>query len=194
MELTDEQWTQVRAVAEAKAMQMTHGDHVRSQDLAAAVVERLLMSQAEIADGRLSAYVREMVKNAYLDQRAKQDAAYRGGPSLKHPMDEEIHAIAAEVAGVFQYSLLSKSPSAKFLRREQDDARAAAYQEILASLPERKRSLVRMAAEGYSHKDIAQALGYANAGVVKTTLHRVYKDIRERFDLRASDYFSQAGQ
>lgn len=191
MELADDQWSEVRQVAEAKAMQMTHGDVTLSEDLASLVVEKLLVHEGEIQPGRLKAYVREMVKNAYLDRKAKQNAAYRGGPSLKHPMDEDIHALAEEVAGVFKYGLMSSSPSAKLVRRERQDARLAAYEQILASLPEKKQRLVRMAAEGRSRSDIARELGYANAGVVTKTLQRVYRDIREQFDLRYSDYFSQ---
>ena len=111
MELTDQQWLDVRKVAVAKAMQMTHGDVARSEDIASVVIEKLLVRDLEIQPGRLNAYVREMVKNAYLDQQAKQNAAYRGGPSLKHPMDEEIHGIAEKVAGVFKYGLMTSGPS-----------------------------------------------------------------------------------
>lgn len=193
MQLTDEQWAEVRQVAEAKAMQMTHGDVMRSQDLASLVIEKLLAREGDIQPGAVKAYVREMVKNAYLDAQAKQHAAYRGGPSLKHPMDEEIHVIAEAVAGVFQYSLLSTSPSAKLIQRERADARSQAVAQIMASLPERKRQLLQMAAEGHSHRDIAQAMGYLNAGVVSATLQRVYREIRASFDLRPSDFFSQTG-
>jgi RNA polymerase sigma factor (sigma-70 family) len=190
MNFTDDQWAHIRDVAEAKAMKLTYGDAPLSEDLASLVIEKLLVKDDDLEPDNLDAYVRTMVRNAYLDRRAKQNAAYRGGPSLKHPMDEEIHAIADEVAGVFKYALLSSSPSNRLVRRERQDMRARAYQEILASLPEKKQNLVRMAAEGLSHKEIAEALGYANAGVVKQTLHRTYQGIREQFDLRFSDYFS----
>jgi RNA polymerase sigma factor (sigma-70 family) len=189
MELTDQQWLDVRKVAEAKAMQMTHGDAARSEDIASIVIEKLLVRDVEIQPGKLNAYVREMVKNTYLDQKAKQNAAYRGGPSFKHPMDEEIHGIAELVAGIFKYGLMTSGPSAKVIRREREDARLAAYEEILASLPEKKRQMVRMAAEGRSHKEIAQELGYANAGVVKSSLQRVYRQIAETYDLRYGDFF-----
>jgi RNA polymerase sigma factor (sigma-70 family) len=191
VELTDQQWLEVRKVAESKAMQMTRGDVARSEDIASIVIEKLLVRDIQVQPGRLNAYVREMVKNTYLDQKAKQNAAYRGGPSRARPMDEDLERLFKEVGGVFKRGLLTSGPSAKVIRRERQDARLAAYQQILASLPEKKQRLVRMAAEGYSHRDIAEELGYANAGVVTTSLHRVYRDIREQFDLRYADYFSQ---
>jgi RNA polymerase sigma factor (sigma-70 family) len=184
MELTDEQWVQVRDVAEKKAMQLTHGDIPVSEDLASIVVVRLLGHEGEIEDGRLLAYVRTMTQNLFFDRYRKQHAAYRGGPSMKHPMDEEIHWITEEIAGVFKFELHSSSPSRKLIRQERERERAAAYMEILESLPEKKQKMVRMAAEGASYKEIAQELGYANAAVAKTTLHRIYADIREQFEHR----------
>lgn len=181
MELTDEQWMELRQVAEAKAMQLTHGDRPLSEDLASTVIMRLFTHEGSVEPEKLPAYVRTMTRNAYLDRRRKQYAAHRGGPSLKHPMDEEIHWIAEEVAGVFKFELHTSSPSRKVLRRERDRERAAAYLEILDSLPDKKQRMVRMAAEGATHQQIADELGYASAAVVKTTLHRTYAMIREQF-------------
>lgn len=186
MELTDDEWVMVRDVAEAKAMKMTHGDVALSEDLASLVVEKLFLSEATINPGSLKAYVRTMVQNAYLDRRAKQKAAYRPQTIKKGDIDD---AVLAEVEGVFKYQLNTTSPSRKLIRREAQQARADMYLAILASLPEKQQHLVRLAAEGMSYKDIAQQLGYANASVVKTTLHRVYGKVREQFDLRYSDYF-----
>lgn len=192
MQFTDEQWEQIRQVAEAKAMQLTHGDVMRSQDLASLVIEKLVVREGE-PPANIRAYVREMVKNAYLDSHARQHAAYRGGPSLRHPMDEGIHAIAEAVAGVFKESLLTKSPSAQYFRRERADARQELVARILATLPERKQRLLRMVAEGHTHAEIALAMGYRNAAVVTTTLHRIYREIRDSFDLQVGDLFSSTG-
>lgn len=189
MELTDDDWTMVRDVAEAKAMNMTHGDVALSEDLASLVVEKLFLSEAAINPGSLKAYVRTMVQNAYLDRRAKQQAAYRPQTLKKGAMDD---AVYAEVQGVFKYQLNATSPSRALVRREVQQARADVYRAILASLPDKQQRLVTLAAEGTSYKDIAQELGYANANVVKTTLHRVYRKISEQFDLRHSDYFGSS--
>jgi RNA polymerase sigma factor (sigma-70 family) len=184
MELTDEQWVEVRDVAEKKAMVLTHGDVALSEDLASIVVTKLFTHEGEIEPGKLLAYVRMMTQNVFFDRYRKQHAAYRGGPSMKHPMDDEIHWIAEEIGGVFKFELHSSSPSRKLIRQERERERAAAYLEILDSLPEKKQRMVRMAAEGATHKEIAEELGYANASVVKTTLHRAYADIREQFEHR----------
>jgi RNA polymerase sigma factor (sigma-70 family) len=186
MELTDEQWADVRDIAERKAMILTHGDVQVSEDLASIVVMKLFTHDGQVEPGKLPAYVRAMTQNVYLDRYRKQHAAYRGGPSLKHPMDEEIHWIAEEVAGVFAFELHSSSPSRKVLRRERDRERAQAYLEILQSLPDKKQRMVRMAAEGATHQEIADALGYASAAVVKTTLHRTYASIRDDAEDRYS--------
>lgn len=185
MELTDEQWEQARQVAESKALRLTHGDHARSQDLASAVMEKLFLTDAEVDPEKLDAYVRTMTRNAYLDQQDRMNAAYRGQTVKRADMGE---ALYAEVEGVFRYQLHSTSPSIKFARRQAQDARTAAYMEILASLPKKQRDLVRLAAEGVPYAEIADQLGYANANVVKATLHRTYRRIREQFDLRYSDF------
>jgi len=71
-----------------------------------------------------------------------------------------------------------------------DDAVGAlAYLHILASHADKQRDLVRLAAESLPSARIAEELGYANANVVKATLHRTYRKIREQFYLRYSDYF-----
>ena len=184
MELSDEQWAEVRDVAEKKAMTLTHGDKAVSEDLASIVVVKLFTRESEIEPGKLLAYARMMTQNVFFDRYRKQHAAYRGGPSLKHPMDEEIHWIAEEIGGVFKFELHTSSPSRKLIRQERERERAAAYLEILDSLPEKKQRMVRMAAEGASHKEIAEELGYANSSVAKTTLHRAYADIREQFEHR----------
>lgn len=189
MELTDDEWAMVREVAEAKAMKMTYGDVALSEDLASLVVEKLFLADATISPGSLKAYVRTMVQNAYLDRKAKQQAAYRPQTIKMGEMDDDLYA---EVEGVFKYQLNSTSPSRKLVRREAQQARADMYLAILASLPDKQQRLVRLAAEGMSYKDIAQELGYANASVVKTSIHRVYDKIRDQFDLRYSDYFGSS--
>lgn len=186
MELSDEQWARAREVADAKALILTHGDHVRAQDLASLVIEKLFVTDATIDADKIDAYVRTMTRNAYLDQVDRSNAAFRGRTIKRGAMDDSIYA---EVAGVFKYQLNSTSPSRKLIRREAQQARAHAYLEILASLPDRQRELVRLAAEGLPYSRIAEELGYANASVVKTTLHRAYRRIREQFDLQYTDYF-----
>lgn len=186
MELTDEQWARAREVADAKALKLTHGDHVRAQDLASVVIEKLFITEAVIDPDKLDAYVRTMARNTYLDQMDRRNAAYRGRTIKKAAMDDSLYA---EVAGVFKYQLNSTSPSRKLIRREAQQARAQAYMDILASLPDRQRELVRLAAEGMPYAEIASRLQYANANVVKATLHRTYRKIREQFDLRYSDFF-----
>jgi len=186
VDLTDAQWIEVWDVAEAKAMKLTHGNAPLAEDLASLVVEKLFVMEGVIDPAKLKAYVRTMVQNAYFDRLDKQKAAYR--PKTIKVGDFEADVLD-EVAGVFKYQLNTTSPSRRLVRREMQQARAQAYLDILASLPEKQQALVRMAAEGRSHKDIAQQLGYANSSVVKTTLHRVYAKIRDQFNLRHSDYF-----
>ena len=189
MELTDDEWAMVRDVAEARAMQMTHGDVALSQDLASLVIEKLFLLGDEKKPDHLKAYVRTMVTNAYLDRKKKMEANYRPQTIKKGDIDD---AVRAEVEGVFKYQLNSTSPSRKLVRREVQQARAEMYLTILESLPEKKQQLVRLAAEGLSHKEIAEKLGYKSPQVVKTTLHRAYAEIREQFDLRYSDFFGSS--
>ena len=54
--------------------------------------------------------------------------------------------------------------------------------QLLAALSDRERQLVRMVADGESQADIASALGYASAAVVRTTLHRLRRRIMEHAD------------
>lgn len=189
MELADDEWAMVRDVAEARAMQMTHGDMALSQDLASLVIERLFLLGDEKKPDHLKAYVRQMTTNAYLDRKKKMEANYRPQTIKKGDIDD---AVRAEVEGVFKYQLNSTSPSRKLVRREVQQARAEMYLTILESLPEKKQQLVRLAAEGLSHKEIAEELGYKSPQVVKTTLHRAYAEIREQFDLRYSDFFGSS--
>lgn len=182
MDLSDEQWADVMDVARKKALAMTHGQQARAEDLAGTVIERLFAYPGTVDPSKLRAFVRKMTQNAYLDQEAKIHAAYRGGPSLKHPMDENIHALADEIGGVYRFALHASSPSAALVRRERSDERRQAYLDILESLPDKQRQLVEMSARDVPQAEIARALGYANAAVVKSTLQRVYKRIRLQYD------------
>lgn len=183
MELSEQQWADVWEAALLKAMHLMRGDADRAQDLAALVMEKLVTREAEVP-ANLRAYVRTMTQNAYLDERSRQQAAFRGGQSaLKHPMDESIFG----VEGVVMEALIANSPSVEYIRNERRAMQIAVCRQILADLPERHRELLTLAASGASHGQIAEALGYASPQVVTQTLRRVYLKIRDDLDMGPED-------
>lgn len=183
MELSDQQWAEVWSASLAKAMHLTRGDIDGAQDLAALVMEKLLTRDDDVP-ANLIGYVRAMTQNAYLDERSRQRAAFRGGgSSLKHPMDESIFG----VEGVVMQALVAESPSAEYIRNERRALQIALCRQILAALPERHRELLSLAATGATHAQIAEQLGYASAQVVTQTLRRLYLKIREDLDVGPGD-------
>lgn len=185
MELSTAEWAHVQRIALAEARRRCHHNPAFAEDLAAAVVEKLLRAEPQIKPGGLDAYVRAAVLNTYLDDKAKADAAMRGGSPLQ--LDE----LTAEVAqAILDAVLISLSPSAIVIRRQREQSRMRLYLEIVDGLPPRKRELVLLAAQGLPQAEIAERLGYASADSVKTTLNRIYKEIRSAVEVRGSDLSS----
>ena len=182
MELSEQQWAEVWSAALVKAMHLTRGDIDRAQDLAALVMEKLLIREGELP-ANLCGYVRTMTQNAYLDERSRQQAAFRGGITLKHPMDESIFG----VEGVIMRALVAESPSAEYIRNERHAMQVQLCRQILSTLPDRQRELLTLAATGAPHAQIAEQLGYASAQVVTQTLRRLYQKIRSELDVGPDD-------
>ncbi|HCK78838.1 MAG TPA: hypothetical protein DHW34_02350 [Actinobacteria bacterium] len=186
VELTDEQWEQARRIARAKAGDLVRGDAARQEDLAQEALERLLRMEDRAFDD-LDAFVRQIVTNLVRDDARRQKAAYRMASVKFGGFDaEDLADLPTAMQQLFQEL---RTPSLALIRDERQQARHDAYLLALSSLPPRRREVVRMAAEGRSHQQIAEELGYANASTVKTTLNQCYKKLREILDLNRSDYF-----
>jgi len=60
-------------------------------------------------------------------------------------------------------------------------AGAEAYARVRSVLSDREQEVLRLVAEGYSHDEIAQELGYASNRVVTTTVSRARKKVLDAF-------------
>lgn len=172
VEFTDEDWTLALDVARKTVLTMCNDDFL-ADDIAAQAVKRLHQRMPEIEPGKLTAYVKRMASNLYIDevrrrQRARMDD--RGLP------DE-----VGDPGSAFSMAMISKSPSTILIKSERNRRRADLARDIIESLPARQRRLIEMTVEGYSNDDIAQALGYRNSATVSATRSRIYRKLEKEF-------------
>lgn len=174
-DFADALWARVLDVAYGEALRRTHNQH-QAEDLAEAAVERLMLSTQPIHPYAVPRFVRTTVYNLFVDQvRHNAAAMRRGGELAVAPEDLELHEQQAREA---QHAA---SPSSIVMARETEREQVRACREMLGSLNPRHRRLIEMAQAGHTHAEIATALGFASAGVVKQTLHRVHRHLAKAY-------------
>lgn len=161
--------------AKAEALRLTH-DEFRADDLAALVIKRLYSRDEAISlEGRV-AYVKACVRNAYFDELRHNRAAMRGGGDIQELPDDDLMTELHSLGGT---PLVARSPSQKVIGRERKRAMHELVQRILDELTDRQREMLMLAATEMSNDEIAIMMGYANSDVVKATISRLRKRIRE---------------
>lgn len=187
---SDDEWGQLINVIFRQACTLTNHDKQAAGDLTDDVIVRLLETNPTIGVGRVDAYVRTMTRNLFAEQHRRANAAYRaGGAVLLDPSD----LAELTVTNFFQQRKYATSPSERLIRQEMRMQIESAYRAMIAQLPKRKSELLRLATEGKSHQEIANKLGYASASVVKTTLSRLYRELRTRFQHEYADLWHSMG-
>lgn len=185
MELSPQQWEMVRQVAQRVARPIVR-DEETAADVAAETVARLLDSSVDLADdGALRAFTIVAARNAATDVVRQQERA-REGRALEDLRDDELQSVRT----LLGLAALSTSPSSAFARNERAQRQIAVAGQILATLTPQQVRLLQLAADEVPAEQIAEQLGYASAGVVRVTLHRLKARLRADFaDLVTSSLF-----
>lgn len=172
MNLTDDQWARVYAVAAREARRALR-DPVMAEDVAAMTVERMLEAPAVLPDDRIEAYARTVVRNLLVDKGRR----VQRGATAEAVADDELEA----GMGIFGLALHGKDPLAKVLKSERIRRRIDLARRIFDSLNDRERALVELSLAGATAAEIADELGYASAATVRVTHMRIRQRLEVEF-------------
>ena len=175
-DFSDAMWMRTLDVAYRAACAATRGDKAYADDIAATIIEKMLVNDRPIQERGVPNYVRTAVMHHIIDDVRKAKAAYRGGGT--NPVDNE-ELVALENAGAVRNHNLGANPADLLVASEVEQAMRNAHDDLLARLEARNRRLVELYLDGRTHADIAQELGYRSEAVAKTTLHRTLCHLRK---------------
>lgn len=157
MNYTDEELKKALAVANKYAQKWTHTS-LGFEDYAATAVEKLLLQDQRPEN--IEAWLKMVITNMMIDRHKKIKARK---PSLRDLSPEEIQAIAVGRNDRSTTSLIAIKDYVA---------------DILDGLPDKEQQVLILDAAGFSTKEIASELGYANARVVATRIEQIRKKIR----------------
>ena len=173
----DNSWEALLAFAEREAGRQTV-DSLLAEEVAATVIKKLVIRETEIAPEARRAWLRTAVRNELIDLRRR---AHVGSNEPRHIALPDDSALQAKREGS-RRRWLANSPSSEAIWREREQRMESIAGHVLSRLNDRQRDLILLSMdETLTHEQIAEALGYANADVVKVTLNRLRKRLRDEF-------------
>ena len=173
----DNSWPALLEFAEREAGRQTT-DSLLAEEVAATVIKKLVIREADIAPEARRAWLRTAVRNELIDLRRR---AHVGSNEPRHIALPDDAAVQAKREGS-RRRWLANSPSSEAIWRERERRVESVAGHVLSRLNDRQRELILLSMdESLTHEQIAEALGYANADVVKTTLNRLRKRLRDEF-------------
>lgn len=152
MNYSDEELKKALAIANKFAQKWTHTS-LGFEDYAATAIEKLLLQKEKPEN--IEAWLKLVITNMMIDRHKKLKARK---PSLRDMTPEEIQAIAV---GRNDRSMTSLIAISDYVAK------------ILDDLPDKEQQLLVLDAAGFSTKEIAEELGYANAKVVATRIKQI---------------------
>lgn len=177
-DFTDSMWVAARKAAYHQGYKNNGGNQAYAEDLASDVLATLLVQDTPMHPKAVFKYVRTAVYNRVCDDARRDNAAFRGGAAPRNLSPEDFVEHEGRITALIPAP--SNDPAAVMVAEERERELVEAGAALLALLEERNRDLVRMALmECRPHAEVAQALGYKNANVVKQTLHRTIGRLRE---------------
>lgn len=177
-DFTDAMWEAAHKAAVDQGRKNTRGNRAYAEDLASEVIATMLANNTPIHPKAVCKYVRTAVFNRVCDDARKDNAAFRGGAAEMRLAPEAFVEYEGRITALIP--AMSNDPAKMVAEDERQRALVDAGATLLAMLEERNRDLVRMALmEQCPHAEIAQALGFKNANVVKQTLHRTMGRLRK---------------
>jgi len=175
---TDEQLHHAIDVVFAKACALTKHNKDAAEEITSDVLERISIKNPGIHPDKLDQFLCKVTRNVFVDRIRRNEAAYR---KFQYVSIDDLDMAELAGTGAQQHQLYAQSASAAYLDQQYQVEIALAFSLVLHSLPERKRRLVEMTADGYSNDQIAEELGFASADVVKVTMSRIKRELRQKF-------------
>lgn len=173
----DNSWEALLEFAEREAGRQT-ADSLLAEEVAATVIKKLVIRETEIAPEARRAWLRTAVRNELIDLRRR---AHVGSNEARHIALPDDSALQMKREGS-RRRWLANSPSSEAIWRERERRMESIAGHVLSRLNDRQRELILLSMdETLTHEQIAEALGYANADVVKVTLNRLRKRLRDEF-------------
>ena len=166
MDYTDDELKRALVVANKYAKKWTHTS-LGFEDYAASAIEKLLLQKQRPEN--IEAWLKMVITNIMIDRHKKIKARK---PSLRDLSPEEIQALAVGRNNRSMTSLIVINDHVA---------------EILDGLPDKEQQLLILDAAGFSTKEIAEELGFANAKVVATRIQQVRKKLRKAVDSEVSE-------
>ncbi len=175
-DFSDDMWMRVLDTAYQAACAATKHDTAYAGDIAASIIEKMLINDRPVHEKGIYNYLRRAVVNYVIDDVRKANAAYRGG-GTQYVANEEL--VLLEDTGAVRGQDLGADPADLIVANETAIAMQNAHDDLLGRLEQRNRQLVELYLEGHTHAQIANEMGYRNAAVVKQTLHRSLCHLRK---------------
>ena len=177
-DFTPAMWAEARKAAIHQGIKNTRGNRAYAEDLASEILTTLYEQNTPIHPKAVCKYVRTAVFNRVCDDARRDNAAFRGGRAMACMAPEDFVEQEGRITALIPAP--STDPAVIMLAEERQHDLVEAGAALLALLEERNRDLVRMALmEQCPHAEIAEALGYKNANVVKQSLHRALGRLRK---------------
>lgn len=154
----EEELKKALAIANKFSQKWTHTS-LGFEDYAATAIEKLLMQKQKPEN--IEAWLKMVITNMMIDRHKKIKARK---PSLRDLSPEEIQAIAVGRNDPTMTSLIAIKDYVA---------------DILDELPDKEQQLLILDAAGFSTKEIASELGYANARVVATRIEQIRRKVRK---------------
>ena len=164
-EVTPQEWEEWQEIARIASHGRSRSSFNSSQDLASAVMEKLL--KAAQRPENVEAWIRKTTGTTFID-------FWRTRSKIKKvDIDAFDQDEDAQFARAVTETLMG--PKTAYLLQE-------SIQEILGYLPEKQQKMVLMSAAGFSNLEIADELGYASSNAVSNQLRRIRDEISERLE------------
>lgn len=185
--MDDALWRELMDFAEHEARRQT-ADRYLAEDVAALTMKKLLAQESRIAPEARRTWVRTVIQRTIIDHHRRNHTA-GGGDRLRDLPDD------AEIAAKRPHSgrrWVGNSPSLAAMAHQREARVGEVAQHVLSSLNDRQRQLLVLSAQpSLSHEEIAETLGYASAAVVKVTLNRLRKRLRDEFGTELENLFNE---
>lgn len=185
--MDDAEWRALMDFAEREARRQT-ADAYLAEDVAALTMKKLLAQESSIAPEARRTWVRTVIQRTIIDQHRRNHTAGGGDRLRGLPDDSEIAAKRPHSGRRW----VGNSPSMENIARQREERLGEVAKRLLSGLNDRQRQLLLLASEeSFTHEQIAEALGYASADVVKVTLNRLRKRLRDEFGTELEDLFRE---
>lgn len=168
MQLNDDQWGHLLAVASEHAHSRLAGSPHLADDVVSVVMRKMRAATRTPEPDALDAYVERTVAHEIAAHFRRLNSAARGKGTARGLSDED--ALLWFVAG----------------GQAQNAGNHDVWLAVAATLDDRARELIRLMADGTKQSVIAERLGYANASVVKVTVNRLRTRLRNEFARRSA--------